>query len=305
MTRNGDRARRHTRYFLEWARAASPVYLAADVDMTGVERHREAARARGRRLSPVSYLLYAGGRVLARHPEANAAAAGRLVPRTVRFDRVSAKLALDRRTEAGRAVLTELIPDVDRLTLAEIQGRVDRCRDADPVTGPDTGPGGSPGAKGARLLGRLPAPLGRLAFRAAMAGTARRPALLGTFAVSSLGHRRVDTFLSYGGTAVTLTAGRTTERAVAREGHVSTAPVMRLGLTFDHRVIDGAAAADILDGLVQLLEGCDADLPGGWDDLRNRDGDRTSDPGDRSGRPLAAGTGGAAGPGQRGGPRAA
>lgn len=299
-TRNGDRARRHTRFFLEWAGAASPVFLSADVDMTGVEGHRAAARARGRRYSPVSYVLLAGGRVLARHPEANAAAVGgaRLrAPRTVRFGRVSAKLAVDRRTDGGRAVVTEVIEDVDGLTLDGVQERVDRCREG--------GDRELPGAGAARLLGGLPAPLGRLVFRAAMAVTARRPALLGTFAVSSLGHRRVDTFLSYGGTAVTLTAGRTTERAVVRDGHVSTAPVMRLGLTFDHRVIDGAAAADILDGLVHLLEGCDADLPGGWDDPRHGDVHRTPDQGDGSGGTLAAGSRRPARARQRGRPRPA
>lgn len=289
-------SRRHTRYFLRWAAAASPVYLAADVDMTAVERHRAAARARGVRFSPVSYLLYVGGRVLARHPAANAAPAA-FTPRTVRFGRVSAKLALDHRAGSERAVFTAVIPAPDILPLTRIQALVDRYRDG--------GPDAVPGARGVRLLGRLPAPLGELLFRAALARTGRRPELLGTFAVSTLGHRRVDAFASYGGTAVTLTAGRIAQRAVVRDGEVTTAPVLRLGLTFDHRVIDGAEAADILDGLVHLLEGWDADLPGGWDGLRHRDGDDAPDPGDRAGRALAAGPGLSAGSRQRRGARQA
>ncbi|MFD9125596.1 2-oxo acid dehydrogenase subunit E2 [Kitasatospora sp. NPDC059571] len=241
-----DRARRHTRYFLEWARSAAPVQLAADLDLTAVQAHRAAARAAGTRYSVVSYLLYAAGRVLVRHPEANAAAVGRLVPRTVRYPGVHAKLALDRTTAEGRSVRTAVLADVDRLELADIQALVDRYRD---------GPAEAlPGAAGVRLLGRLPAPLGRLAFRTALAGAARRPALLGTVAVSSLGHRRVDDFRSYGGTAVTLTAGRITDRPVVRDGALAVAPVLTLGLTFDHRVLDGARAADVLDDLAALLE---------------------------------------------------
>jgi pyruvate/2-oxoglutarate dehydrogenase complex dihydrolipoamide acyltransferase (E2) component len=269
-----DRARRHTRYFLDWARSAAPVHLGAEVDMRGVEAHRAAARAAGAPCSVVSYLLYVAGRVLARHPEANAAAVGRLFPRTVRFDRVHAKLAIDTGAGAERRVHTAVLHDVDRLSLAELQRLVEHHR--------DDHSGGS--ADAARLLARLPAPLGRLAFRAAMARTSRRPELLGTVAVSSLGHRRVDTFDAFGGTAVTLTAGRIAPRPGPDQALV---PVLRLGLTFDHRVIDGAAAADVLDELVHLLEACDAALPGGWDDPRLRLGDGPADPPDRSGGALA------------------
>ncbi|QMU80495.1 2-oxo acid dehydrogenase subunit E2 [Streptacidiphilus sp. PB12-B1b] len=256
------------------------MHLGADVVMTGVQRHRAAARERGASYSVVSYLLYAGARVLAAHPEANAGAAGRLLPRTVRHDRVHAKLALDRDTPHGRAVHTAVLRDADRLGLPALQRLVDRCRDA-PLEE-------LPGAAGVRLLDRLPPPLGRLAFRAAVARPGRRADLLGTFSVSSLGHRRVDTFHSYGGTAVTLTAGRIAPRPVAGPAGTTTVPVLRLGLTFDHRVIDGAAAADVLEEIVQLLEACDAALPGGWDDPRHPlDGPGQADPADRAGGPLA------------------
>jgi pyruvate/2-oxoglutarate dehydrogenase complex dihydrolipoamide acyltransferase (E2) component len=245
-----DRARRHTRYFLGWARSAAPVHLAADVDMTEVVRHRDEA---ARRYSVVSYLLRAGARAMAAHPEANAAAFGGLAPRVARYRDINAKLALDRRMDGRRVVLTTVVPGIDGLDLDAVQDVVDHCRDADPDT--------VPGAGGVRLLQRLPAPLGRLAFRAAVGRPAKRPTLLGTFAVSSLGHSRADTFHSFGGTAVTLSAGRIAERPVVREGQLTAAPVMRLGLTFDHRVLDGAAAAELLDDLVDLLEACRVDLP--------------------------------------------
>jgi pyruvate/2-oxoglutarate dehydrogenase complex dihydrolipoamide acyltransferase (E2) component len=273
-----DRARRHTRYFLAWAHRAAPVHLTADINMTTVEAHRAATlAATGRRYSPVSYLVWAGGRVLAEFPEANASVGGvpGMAPRTVRHGRIAAKVALDHRAESGeRAVLTAVLPDVDRLGLEEIQRMVDAYREG----------GAGAAAERVRLLGRLPGPLGRLAFRLAVGGPGaarRRPALLGTFAVSSLGgHPGVDGFVSYGGTAVTLSAGRTKERVVVRDGRAAVAPVLRLGLTFDHRVIDGGTAADILDRLVDVLEACDADVPGGRDGHRHRAGDRASPSGD-------------------------
>jgi pyruvate/2-oxoglutarate dehydrogenase complex dihydrolipoamide acyltransferase (E2) component len=77
---------------------------------------------------------------------------------------------------------------------------------------------------------------------------------MGTFALSSLGHRPVDDFYSVGGTTITLGLGRIADRPVARNGTVEIAPVARLSLTFDHRVVDGAEAADVLADLVAGLE---------------------------------------------------
>src|SRR3954452_23472572 len=94
-----ERQRRHTLYFLEHADNQRPVYLDTDVDMSAVVAHRAAARELGRRYSVVTYLLHSAGRVMARHPDANAAMApgwpGRLRrPRIARFDGVVAKVAL-------------------------------------------------------------------------------------------------------------------------------------------------------------------------------------------------------------------
>ncbi|MFD4141048.1 2-oxo acid dehydrogenase subunit E2 [Streptomyces sp. NPDC058572] len=282
----GDRARRHTRHFLAWARSAAPVHLGADVDMTRVEEHRAAERAAGRRVSVVSFLLYAAGRVLATHPEARRLARGGLWPRTVALPGaaggVAAKLALDRRGPGGeRVVLTAVLPRTDTATLTEIQDAVDRCR--------RSGPPEPPGAAAVRLLNQLPPPVGQLAFRFGVRAPAARERRLGTFAVSSLGHRAVDVFHSYGGTAVTFCVGRVTDRAVVRDGHLAAAPVMRLGLTFDHRVLDGAAAADVLDGVVKRLEDWHGDLSGTRGEPRDGAGIRPARTGDRPRGPLGTG----------------
>lgn len=240
------RERRHTLAFLRYARAHFPVYLDTEVDMTAIRRDREDRRAGGRPPSWSTYVLHAAGRVLAAHPDANAALCGQLRPRLVRYDRVHAKLAFDKSINGVRMVLAGLIRDVHTGTVPEIQARIDELRDGDPARMPEF--------DGLRLLHRLPQALGAAAFQSIAHSARKRTDVLGTLAVTSLGHRPVDGFHSNGGATVTLGLGRVADRPVVRDGQVTVAPVMRLSLAFDHRVIDGAAAADLLGDLVGALE---------------------------------------------------
>ncbi|MFI5916054.1 2-oxo acid dehydrogenase subunit E2 [Dactylosporangium sp. NPDC051541] len=240
------RQRRHTLHFLGEIRAAAPVFLDTDVDMSAIQAHRAAVRTDGGRLSVVSYVLWAGARVLAAHPAANAAIRGRLRPRVARYAAVSGKLALDKRIGGERVVLSAVLPDLERAGLGDIQALVDHYAGGDPETMPEFGP--------ARSLHRLPGWLGGLAFRTGVRPLGRRAAAFGTFAVSSLGHRPVDGFYSVGGTTITLGLGRIADRPVVRDDRLAIAPVMRLSLTFDHRVIDGAEAADTLAEIKESLE---------------------------------------------------
>ncbi len=240
------RQRRHTVTFLGYVRSFAPVFLDTDVDMTAVRDHRAAARDDGVGYSWVSYLLYVAARVLAAHPAANSAMAGRIRPRVHRFDAVHAKVALDKVLAGERIVLSAILPDVQSADLAEIQRGLAYYRDGDPAVLPEFAR--------TRLLQRLPWPLGPLAFRLAAGSLSGRPRLMGTVAVTSLGHSAVDGFHSVGGTTVTLGMGRVAERPVVRDGQVAVAPVLRLSLAFDHRVIDGAEAADVLTAIRDGLE---------------------------------------------------
>jgi pyruvate/2-oxoglutarate dehydrogenase complex dihydrolipoamide acyltransferase (E2) component len=245
------RERRHTLYFLEETRAFAPVFLDTEVDMTAVSAHRAAARTTDRRYSTVSYVLYAAARAMAHHPEANAAIRGRYWPRIARYDAVAVKMTLDQVLNGQRVVLSVIMPGLDQASLDEVQRQVDGYRAGDPARMPEF--------KGARLLHRLPWPLGPAAFRSVARPLRRRAEILGTVAVSSLGHRPVDAFHAVGGTTVTLGVGQVSHRPVVRDGAIQVAPVMRLSLTFDHRVIDGAEAADVLTDVKDGLERFPAD----------------------------------------------
>lgn len=240
------RQRRHTLYFQRGLRSAAPVFLDTEVDMERVQRTRERARAAGGSLSVVTCVLHAAARVLADHPRANAAIRGERRPKVARYRRVNAKVAFDKTLDGQRIVLTAVLPDADGLSLEEIQDWVGEARRADAASAPQF--------QGARILQRLPWPLGPAALAMGTRSFAKRAETVGTFAISSLGHRSVDGFHSLGGTTVTLGLGRVADRPVAREGRVLVAPVMRLNLAFDHRVIDGAEAADVLGDLKDRLE---------------------------------------------------
>lgn len=241
------RQRRHTLHFLGFVRSFAPVFLDTEIDMSAVRQHRIEAAENGRRYSWVTYLIYVAARVLAEHEAANSAIAGRLRPRIARHDGVDVKLTLDKQLGGHRVVLGAILRDVGAASLDDIQRQIDYYRDGDPAVMSEY--------DNIRTLHRLPWPVRFPLFALITASARRRRALLGTLAVTSLGHSAVDGFYSVGGTTITFGLGRVTDRPVARGGDVIVAPVMKLSLTFDHRVIDGAEAADVLTETKDGLEG--------------------------------------------------
>ncbi len=78
----------------------------------------------------------------------------------------------------------------------------------------------------------------------------------GTFTISNLGMYGVDAFLAIVNApqAAILAVGRIAERVVPVDGKPGVRPVLTLGLSFDHRVVDGARGAEFLDTLASLVE---------------------------------------------------
>ena len=78
----------------------------------------------------------------------------------------------------------------------------------------------------------------------------------GTFTISNLGMFGVDAFMAIVNAplAAILSVGRIAQRAVVVDGAVVARPTLVLGLSFDHRVVDGAAGARFLDTLAALVE---------------------------------------------------
>ncbi len=115
-----------------------------------------------------------------------------------------------------------------------------------------------PVVHGADTLG-----LGEIAARRAELVTRAREGALrpedverGTFTISNLGMYGIDAFNAVlnAPQAAILAVGRIVERVVAVEGAPAVRPRMALTLSCDHRVVDGARAAEFLDLLAALIE---------------------------------------------------
>jgi pyruvate dehydrogenase E2 component (dihydrolipoamide acetyltransferase) len=78
----------------------------------------------------------------------------------------------------------------------------------------------------------------------------------GTFTISNLGMFGVDAFMAIVNApqAAILSVGRIAQRATVVDGAVVARPTLVLGLSLDHRVVDGAAGARFLDTLASLVE---------------------------------------------------
>ena len=78
----------------------------------------------------------------------------------------------------------------------------------------------------------------------------------GVFTISNLGAFRVDSFdaILNPPQAALLAVGRILERPFAEGGQLALVPTLKLSLSVDHRVLDGAGAARFLDEVVGLLE---------------------------------------------------
>lgn len=238
--------RKHTLLFLRYARAMSPVFIDADVDMARFRGTDVVAGSDRLNYSATSLVIWAAGRVLARHPAANSAASGGRFPKVVTHDSVIAKVAVDKIIDGNRVVVSGLIRDVQNANLQAIQAHLKRFR-ANAVQDMAE-------MSGVLKLHRLPFWLAQIAFALRVGPLRTRSQTMGSFAVSSLGHRPINGFQAVGGTTITLNLGQVRDAAVVRDGQIVVSPVLRITMAFDHRVLDGAEAADILSEIKDFLE---------------------------------------------------
>jgi pyruvate dehydrogenase E2 component (dihydrolipoamide acetyltransferase) len=83
----------------------------------------------------------------------------------------------------------------------------------------------------------------------------------GTFTISNLGMYKVDAFIAIitPPQAATLAVGAIAERVVPVDGKPGIRPMMTMTLSSDHRVVDGARAAEFLSTLAEAIQN-----PDGW-----------------------------------------
>lgn len=195
------------------------VTLQAEVDLTNLLAVREASRQAwesdlGVRVSLNDLVVFYAARAVRRYPAVNVRLNGDVLER-MRDVNLGVAVAV------GEGLMVPVIRDADRKSIDAI-------------------------SREARALAE-----------AARAGTLALDALEGgTFTISNLGAYGVDHFsavINRPESAI-LSVGAARERAVAREGEVVVRTTAYLGINADHRVVDGAPAAEFLATLRNMLE---------------------------------------------------
>ena len=199
------------------AKATVPhFYLTTDVDMDDAMDFRDQlARVHGTKVSVNDMVLKASALALRKHPEANASFGEQAIVRHARID-IGMAVAIE------DGLVTPVIRDADKKTLGQIG---DQTRE---------------------LVSRARARKLRLDE---MAGS--------TFSVSSLGTYGIDHFAAIINPpeAAILALGRVRkEPVVDKEGQIVVGQRMTLTLSCDHRTIDGATGARLLQAIVAILE---------------------------------------------------
>jgi pyruvate dehydrogenase E2 component (dihydrolipoamide acetyltransferase) len=191
-------------------------YLRRDVDASALEEQRTTLRAQPglEHVTHTDLLVKLAAEALRRHPQVNATWSGGM---PLPANRVNVAVAI----AVADGLVAPVVHDADRLSLADtVSRRVELVE--------------------AARSGRL------------------RPEDVtgGTFTISNLGMYGVDSFdaIVNAPQAAILSVGRIVERIVPVDGRPAVRPVVQLGVSFDHRVVDGARGAEFLATLASLVE---------------------------------------------------
>lgn len=189
-------------------------YHKVAVDMSQAKLIRAAFKKAEKKVSFNDIIIMALGRALQEHPRMNA-----LVEDGKITEKGSVNIGIAVAVDNGLIVPT--VRDMQNMTLGEIHD------------------------ESARLIAKTKA-----------GGLKKEDYSGGTFTVSNLGMFGIDEF-----TAIVnppqvgiLAVGAMTDTPVVRDGQIVVRPIMNLVLTYDHRVIDGAPAAQFLSRVKELLE---------------------------------------------------
>ncbi len=188
--------------------------LKRDVRAGALSAHRRALHEAGTRVSVNDLIVRASALALVKHPEVNAQFSGEEILQYAHAD-----IAIAVATPGG--LMTPIVRGADGKSVAEI------ARES-----------------------------AELARRAREGALKREEIAGGTFTVSNLGMYGLDSFdaIINPPQVAILAVGALAERAVVDGGAVVAAQVMKLTLSADHRVVDGAVAAQFLATLAELLE---------------------------------------------------
>jgi len=107
-----------------------------------------------------------------------------------------------------------------------------------------------------KALSEISATVNELVEKAKQGRLTKEDLTGGTFTITNLGMYGVDLFIPIINPpeAAILGVGRITEKPVCVDNEIKMQPVVQLSLSFDHRIVDGAPAAQFLQKIKRVLE---------------------------------------------------
>ncbi|MFA9557768.1 2-oxo acid dehydrogenase subunit E2 [Evansella sp. AB-rgal1] len=239
--------RAHTFYFLKYARNYPTVHINTSIDMTAIINSRnKLLEEKGMKYSYITFLIEKIGTVIQRYPQAKSAVKGMILPKVAYYEETHAKITIDKNINGTRAVVSGLIQNVDQLSIHSIQEKVTYFRDSSFDDMEEFEP--------IRRLQSLPLMLGQIVYNKFINSFTKREHLLGTYSITSFGHRPIDFAYPVISSTLSFGVGRMKDTPVVIQDEVVIRPMLGVTLSFDHRALDGATASDILSDVKNELE---------------------------------------------------
>jgi pyruvate dehydrogenase E2 component (dihydrolipoamide acetyltransferase) len=189
-------------------------YVTVEVDMTEALAHRTRFNGAGARYSVTDFIAQASVLALKEFPAVNSATDGK----TVRWhSRVHLGIAVN----LDQGVVVPVVRDADEMTMAELSERSKQLVDK------------------------------------ARAGSLAPDEMSGSsFTISNMGMLDVENFTAIinPGESAILAVSSTIRKPVVRDDEIVARPVLKLTLSSDHRLIDGATAARFINSIKKKLE---------------------------------------------------
>jgi pyruvate dehydrogenase E2 component (dihydrolipoamide acetyltransferase) len=189
-------------------------YVTVEVDMTETIAHRARLNAAGARYTVTDFIAQASVLALKEFPAVNSATDGRAV-------RWHSRVHLGVAVTLDQGLVVPVVREADEMTMAELSARakalIDKARAG--ALAPDE-----------------------------MSGS--------TFSISNMGMLDVEAFTAIinPGESAILAVSSTVKKPVVRGDAIVVRPIMKMTLSSDHRLIDGATAARFVNSIKKKLE---------------------------------------------------
>ncbi|WP_100374830.1 2-oxo acid dehydrogenase subunit E2 [Bacillus sp. FJAT-45037] len=239
--------RRHTFHFLEKANESQAIYLSTEVDATALIAQRAIFSQASKNISYVSFFLYTISRAIEAFPEVNCSVQGRHNPKRWCFSSIDGKVTVDTRANGERIVTSTVLKELNHKSLTAIQNEINEMKTASFEKDEKFKP--------IRKLQKFPIWFGRKIYNKVMKNPVTWHQTQGSFTVTSLGHVSINSFFPMSSNTTCFGIGAIRQCPVVMDGDIVIRPILPLSMSFDHRAIDGALAADFLQHIKYLIEG--------------------------------------------------